>query len=43
MQQPEAYVGNVANSIENDIFKENTKTFLKNITDAYVQWFKKVK
>lgn len=39
MQQPEAYIGNITSSIdENGAFKENTAKFLDSIADSYVDW-----
>ncbi|RKS85913.1 chromate reductase [Orbus hercynius] len=44
LQQPEAYVGSVAQSFdEKGEINEKTKAFLKQFIDAYAAWFEKVK
>lgn len=45
MQQPEAYIGNVADLLgENGkLKKDDTKTFLKSFTDAFAAWIDKTK
>lgn len=42
LQQPEAYIGNVTNLINEDgTLKENTMSFLQTIVDAYIHFFEK--
>ena len=45
MQQPEAYIGNVADLLdENDkLKKDDTRKFLKAFTDAFADWIDKTK
>ncbi|WP_282433088.1 NADPH-dependent FMN reductase [Legionella gresilensis] len=42
MQQPEAYIGNVAKLFDdkNNIINEDTKKFLKNFIDTFAKWVK---
>ena len=45
MQQPEAYIGNVADLLDEHgkLKKDDTKTFLKSFTDAFAAWIDKTK
>jgi len=45
MQQPEAYIGNVADLLDENgkLKKDDTKTFLKSFTDAFAAWIDKTK
>lgn len=40
MQQPEAYIGNVADLLDDDgkLKKDDTRAFLKSFTDAFAKW-----
>lgn len=39
LQQPEAYIGNVTNLLEDGAFKQDTKDFFQMITDKYIEFF----
>lgn len=43
MQQPEAYVGNIMASLDDDnkVVKEDTQKFLKSYADAFAGWIEK--
>jgi len=42
MQQPEAYIGNVANAIdETGVSDENTKKFLNSFANSFAEWINK--
>lgn len=43
MQQPEAYIGNVADLLDDDgkLKKDDTRAFLKTFTDAFAKWIDK--
>ena len=45
MQQPEAYIGNVADLLDDDgkLKKDDTRAFLKSFTDAFAAWIDKTK
>ncbi|MEN5362509.1 NADPH-dependent FMN reductase [Brevundimonas intermedia] len=45
MQQPEAYIGNVADLLDDDgkLKKDDTRAFLKSFTDAFAEWIDKTK
>ena len=45
MQQPEAYIGNVADLLDENgkLKKDDTKAFLKSFTDAFAAWIDKTK
>lgn len=45
MQQPEAYVGNVADLLDDQgkLTNEGTRNFLETFTDAFVDWIEKTK
>ena len=45
MQQPEAYIGNVADLLDEHgkLKKDDTKAFLKSFTDAFAAWIDKTK
>lgn len=45
MQQPEAYIGNVADLLDDDgrLKKDDTNAFLKSFTDAFAKWIDKTK
>lgn len=45
MQQPEAYIGNVADLLDDDgkLKKDDTGAFLKTFTDAFAKWIDKTK
>lgn len=45
MQQPEAYIGNVADLLDDNgkLKKDDTRKFLKAFTDAFVDWIDKTK
>ena len=45
MQQPEAYIGNVADLLDDDgkLKKDDTRAFLKSFTDAFAKWIDKTK
>ena len=45
MQQPEAYIGNVADLLDENgkLKRDDTKAFLKSFTDAFAAWIDKTK
>ena len=45
MQQPEAYIGNVADLLDDDgkLKTDDTRAFLKSFTDAFAKWIDKTK
>ena len=45
MQQPEAYIGNVADLLDEDgkLKKDDTRAFPKSFTDAFATWIGKTK
>ena len=45
LQQPEAYIGNVADLLDQNgkLKKDDTKVFLKSFTDAFAAWIDKTK
>ena len=45
MQQPEVYIGNVADLLDENgkLKKDDTKAFLKSFTDAFAAWIDKTK
>ncbi|GAW41353.1 NADPH azoreductase [Brevundimonas sp. SH203] len=45
MQQPEAYIGNVADLLDDDgkLTKDDTRKFLKDFMDAFAAWIDKTK
>ncbi len=43
LQQPEAYIGNITNALNEDgTVVEGTVSFLQSIVDAYVAFFKRL-
>ena len=45
MQQPEAYIGNVADLLDENgkLKKDDTRKFLNSFTDAFAAWIDKTK